>query len=113
MIRGYPEQSIGPRNASGAPLGGHSQLLLNLEITVPIVKEQFYGLLFADAGNAWGSQPEISIFDLRRSVGFGIRIVAPMVGIMGFDFAWGVDRRQVDGAPVQMMTHFQFGPQFY
>ena len=113
MIRGYPEQSIGPRNASGTPLGGNSQLLLNLEITVPIVKDQFYGLLFADAGNAWASQPEISIFDLRRSVGFGIRIVAPMVGIMGFDFAWGVDRRQVDGAPVQMMTHFQFGPQFY
>ena len=70
-------------------------------------------MIFADAGNAWDDLEKISTADLRRSVGFGIRIVAPVVGIMGFDFAWGIDRRRVDGQPVQMITHFQFGPQFF
>ncbi len=109
MLRGYPEQSVRPRNV----IGGHSQLLMNMEISVPIVKNQFYGLFFADAGNSWANLSETSIFDLRRGVGFGIRIIAPVVGIMGFDFGWGLDRERVDGAKTQMITHFQFGPQFF
>ena len=112
MLRGYADQSVGPQN-EGGQIGGVAQLLFNAEISIPIVNNQFYGLLFADAGNAWDEIGKISTFDLRRSVGFGIRIVAPVVGIMGFDFAWGIDRTRVDESPVQMMTHFQFGPQFY
>lgn len=113
MLRGYTDQSIGPRNSSGAAIGGNSQLLFNAELSIPIAPNQFYGLLFADAGNAWDNQSKISMFDLRRSVGFGIRIVAPLLGIMGFDFAWGLDRELVDGQPTGMTTHFQFGPQFF
>lgn len=112
MVRGYPEQSLGPR-INGVPDGGDSQLLFNLEFTLPIVKQQFYALAFADAGNSWDSISEASIFDLRRSVGIGFRMIAPVVGIMGFDFAWGFDRRRVDGQKPQMVTHFQFGPQFF
>ena len=112
MLRGYPDQSVGPQNRGGQ-IGGVAQLLFNAEISIPIVQNQFYGLIFADAGNAWDDLGKISTADLRRSFGFGIRIVAPVVGIMGFDFAWGVDRARVDGQPVQMITHFQFGPQFF
>lgn len=115
MLRGYEDRSIGPRNASGVPIGGNSQLLFNIELSIPLAQNQFYGLLFADAGNAWGDLSQISMFDVRRSVGFGIRIVAPMLGIMGFDFGWGFDRQDVLGnrLPTQMVTHFQFGPQFF
>lgn len=113
MLRGYTDQSVGPRNANGAAIGGNSQLLFNAEMSIPIAPNQFYGLIFADAGNAWDKQSKISMFDLRRSVGFGIRIVAPLLGIMGFDFAWGLDRELVDGQPTGMTTHFQFGPQFF
>jgi outer membrane protein insertion porin family len=112
MLRGYQDQSVGPQN-KGGQIGGVAQLLFNAEVSIPIVANQFYGLIFADAGNAWDDLEKISTADLRRSVGFGIRIVAPVVGIMGFDFAWGIDRRRVDGQPVQMITHFQFGPQFF
>ncbi len=112
MVRGYPEQSLGPVTG-GVISGGNSQMLVNFQITVPIIKQQFYALAFADAGNSWENISETSMFDLRRSVGFGFRIMAPVVGIMGFDFAWGVDRRRVDNLKPQMMTHFQFGPQFF
>ena len=113
MLRGYADQSVGPRNSNGAAIGGNTQLLFNAELSIPIAPNQFYGLLFADAGNAWDNQAKISMFDLRRSVGFGIRIVAPLLGIMGFDFAWGLDREIVDNRPTGMTTHFQFGPQFF
>ena len=113
MLRGYQDQSVGPRNSSGGALGGTTQLLFNTELSIPIAPNQFYGLIFADAGNAWDNRSKISMFDLRRSVGFGIRIVAPLLGIMGFDFAWGLDRELVDGRPTGMTTHFQFGPQFF
>ncbi|MBB27351.1 MAG: outer membrane protein assembly factor BamA [Gemmatimonadetes bacterium] len=112
MVRGYPEQSLGPVTG-GVISGGSSQMLVNFQITVPIVKQQFYALAFADAGNSWENISETSMFDLRRSLGFGFRIMAPVVGIMGFDFAWGIDRRRVDNLKPQMMTHFQFGPQFF
>ena len=113
MIRGYLEQSVGPRNASGTPIGGHSQLIFNVEMSLPIVKQQFFGLAFFDAGNSWERVGETSLFDLRRSLGFGVRIMTPVLGVMGFDFAWGLDRRRVDGAAPQMVTHFQIGPQFF
>ena len=112
-LRGYSDQSIGPRNTNGVPIGGRAQFLVNNEITIPVVENQIYFIAFADAGNAWESADQISLFDLRRSVGFGIRIMAPVVGILGFDFGWGLDRRDVDGRPTEMVTHFQFGPQFF
>ena len=114
MLRGYEDQSIGPLNSAGVPIGGTSQLLFNAEISIPLAENQFYALLFADAGNAWDDHSKISMLDVKRSVGFGIRIVAPLLGIMGFDFGWGFDRRDLAGnkLPTQMLTHFQFGPQF-
>ncbi len=114
QLRGYEDQSVGPLNSAGVPIGGTSQLLFNAEVSIPLAVNQFYALVFADAGNAWDDHARISMLDLRRSVGFGIRIVAPLLGIMGFDFAWGFDRRDSAGnkLPTQMLTHFQFGPQF-
>ena len=35
-----------------------------------------------------------------------------MLGMIGFDFGYGFDRKDVDGAPAGWKTHFQFGPQF-
>ncbi len=110
VLRGYEDRSVGPRDASGL-VGGRAMLIYNLEASFPVVKNQVYFIAFADAGNSWEHIGELSLVDLRRSAGFGVRIFAPVVGILGFDFGWGFDRSRVDGQPVQMITHFQFGPQ--
>ena len=120
QVRGYTDRSLGPR-VEGFPLGGTSMMVLNLEYRFPIVEQQVYGLLFADAGNAWEGidalnplHPSRSIGDLRRSAGFGFRVMAPMLGIIGFDFGYGFDREKVyPFLPSGWITHFQFGPQFY
>ena len=112
MIRGYNDQSVGPRGTNNTLMGGRSILVLNLEYRFPLTEQQLYGLLFADAGNAWAWMSDMRLSDLRYSAGVGFRLVAPMLGTIGFDFAYGFDRRLVDGAPPQWKIHFQFGPQF-
>ena len=113
QVRGYQDYSLGPKSDSGIPLGGRSMMVLNLEYRFPIAEQQVYGILFADAGNAWATIPELDPLDLRRSLGFGFRVQTPMLGMIGFDFGYGFDREKVDGAPAGWKTHFQFGPQFY
>ena len=83
-------------------------LLFTLEYQFPIVEQQIYGLTFLDAGNAWRSMAESDITDLKRSVGFGVRIVAPMLGVIGFDLAYGFDNL-LGG---EWHPHFQLGTQF-
>ena len=113
QVRGYPDYSLGPKRADGISLGGRSMMVLNLEYRFPIAEQQVYGILFADAGNAWETIPDLNPLDLRRSLGFGFRVQTPMLGMIGFDFGYGFDRKEVDGAPAGWKTHFQFGPQFY
>ena len=113
QVRGYPDASLGPRDPSGRPLGGRSMMTLNLEYRFPITERQVVGLVFADAGNAWSGLYDFNPLDLRRSVGVGFRVLTPMLGMIGFDFAYGFDRRKVDGRAPGMSTHFQFGPRFF
>ncbi len=123
-LRGYSPGSIGNARV------GRSFFSFVTELSYPIVPGTFYGLAFFDAGNVFGNLSkytddgsglrfnaiprdqapspfdEIDFTDLRRDIGLGFRLVVPMVGIMGFDFGWGLDdeeeirtgaRRKQDG----------------
>jgi outer membrane protein insertion porin family len=110
-IRGYGDwgTDIGPRDSFGNPLGGRTALVLNVEYKVPLTSG-VYALAFADAGNVWESFSDIEIDsrdDLKRGAGVGIRIEIPMMGVMGFDFGYGFDRRDPGWVP-----HFQIGTAF-
>ena len=113
QVRGYPDASLGPRDAAGNALGGRSMMTLNLEYRFPITERQVVGLVFADAGNAWSGVYDFNPIDVRRSVGVGFRVLTPMLGMIGFDFGYGFDRRKVDGRQPGLSTHFQFGPRFF
>ena len=114
QVRGYPDGSLGPRDPeTRLLLGGRSMMTINIEYRFPITERQVVGLAFADLGNAWAGIPDISPLDMRRSIGTGFRVITPMLGRIGFDFAYGFDRREVDGVRPGLMTHFQFGPRFF
>ncbi len=51
-----------------------------------------YGLMFADAGNAWNRFSEFNPLKLNRDVGMGIRVFLPMFGLLGLDYGIGVDK---------------------
>ncbi|MFH1570863.1 MAG: outer membrane protein assembly factor BamA, partial [Gemmatimonadota bacterium] len=66
QVRGYPDASLGPRDAYGNNSGGRSMLVINLEYRFPITERQVVGLVFADAGNAWAGIGDMNPTDLRR-----------------------------------------------
>jgi outer membrane protein insertion porin family len=111
IVRGYSEAALAPRNSKGALLGGIAEVIYNLELQVPILKGQMYGLVFADAGNAWRGKSEIRpLTDLYTGAGFGFRLVVPGVGVIGFDYGYGFDT--IHGEKPGWKPHFQIGQEF-
>ncbi len=110
-LRGYEDGQVGPVTSSGSPIGGKAMVKNTLELRFPIAPNPtIYGLFFAEGGNAWEELGQISPFDLRRSVGLGVRLFMPMIGIIGLDFGYGFDYYDVYGRRSgKWKIHFQFG----
>lgn len=99
-IRGYPERSL-PVGATG----GKTIFYGNAELRFPIpgTENMLKGIVFYDIGNAW-KELEINLDQLRRGVGFGIRINLP-VGALRFDMGYSIDRNVWE-------PHFSIGQMF-
>jgi len=110
-LRGYDDGTVGPLTRSGNPIGGKSMVKNSLELRFPIAPNPtIFGLFFMEGGNTWEQIGETDPFDLRRSVGAGIRLFMPMIGIIGIDFGYGFDHyNQYGKREGQWKVHFQFG----
>ena len=93
MLRGYPDNGIGPKGGVYySALGGTVLFKYASELRFKISDSPaMYTFLFAEAGNIWADFNETDIFNLKRSLGFGIRINMPMLGMMGYDVGYGFD----------------------
>ena len=71
-----------------------------------------YALGFFEAGDSWNNFDSFNPFQVKRSAGFGVRIMLPMFGLMGLDYGWGFD--EVIGNPDANggQFHFSIGQQF-
>jgi outer membrane protein insertion porin family len=67
-----------------------------------------YGLVFAEAGNAWTTLKDFSPFDLKRSAGVGVRIYLPMIGLMGIDWGYGFDAPNYGSTEKRSGSNFHF-----
>lgn len=104
-LRGYENGSIA-QNAS-------AYTRLALELRYPLILEPsstIYVLGFVEAGNAWEEIKDFNPFDLKRSAGFGARIMLPMIGLMGIDWAYGFDK--INGLRSGSQFHFVIGQEF-
>ena len=110
-LRGYDDGQVGPLSTGGSPLGGKTMLKTSAELRFPISPNPtIFGLFFAEGGNAWETLDLTDPFDLRRSVGAGLRLFMPMIGIIGIDFGYGFDHFDANGnRKGQWKVHFQFG----
>lgn len=99
----YATDMIGLRGYDNSALAGQNRLIrygyaysrLSMELRYPFILEPsstIYGMVFVEAGNAWGSVKDFNPFDLKRSAGVGVRIFLPMIGLMGIDWAYGFDK---------------------
>ena len=118
-LRGYEELTITPSGhvPRGAPgfsrldRVGESYFALTASVGLNL-GGNFFVNTFYDAGNVWASSLGLNPTDLLRGFGIGVSIVTPM-GPLGLDYAYGIDRRDVNGNPDPgWKLHFRFGQIF-
>jgi outer membrane protein insertion porin family len=119
-VRGFGENSIGPRGANGGEIGGDFYVNTNLELQFPLL----YGLggaIFFDGGGLYLlqcdadcreqrdiSRAALNFDNFRRSVGAGLRYHTP-VGPIAVDYGIKLDRR---GGESFGRLHFSIGTTF-
>ena len=98
-LRGFSRDSVGGQDADEPAAsagqtasGGNSVFNYLAEIGFPLVAG-FRIVGFTDAGNAFITNSDFDLTQLRYSAGLGLRYVTP-VGPLRLDFGFKLDRRQ-------------------
>lgn len=111
-VRGFDQGTLGPRDVTGASLGGPKKLTLNTELIAPFPGAGNDRTLriytFADLGNVFGEDEKIRLRDLRASLGVGVSWVSPL-GPLRLAIAQPV--RKFPGDRIQKLQ-FQIGTSF-
>jgi outer membrane protein insertion porin family len=88
-LRGYEDNSVS--SGAGDPIIAKYTLELRYPISLN-PSATFFALAFAEAGNTFPSISRFNPFNVKRSVGVGIRVFLPMFGMLGLDYGLGFDR---------------------
>jgi outer membrane protein insertion porin family len=83
-IRGYEENSMGPKDEGGIATGGKIMMLGNLEYRRALFWKFGYAVFF-DAGNLWFSTKHVNTQDIKLSSGIGLQLFTP-VGPLRVDY---------------------------
>ncbi len=118
---GYATETIGLRGYENGSLAGNSTgdayaySRMTLELRYPVMLEastSIFALAFLEGGNAWTDVKKFNPFDMKRSAGVGVRILLPMVGLMGIDWAYGF-QKYINGQKAGGgQFHFIIGQEF-
>jgi len=108
-MRGYANETITPLYYKDKNIGGTIFTRYTLELRYPISlnpSSTIYAQAFFEAGNSWIGSYDFDPFELKRAAGFGVRVFLPMFGMLGLDWAYGLD--PVRGIPSASGSHFHF-----
>ncbi len=108
-LRGYANNSVVPDGTNDTQTGNPIYSKYVLELRHPITlsdQASVFGLIFAEGGNTWNRFTEFSPFNVKRSVGVGVRIFLPIFGLLGLDYGYGFDR--IPGNPDANKGQFHF-----
>jgi len=120
-LRGYQDNVIGNYSTStNQNQGATIYNKFSMEFRYPITLTEaapMWLLAFVEGGNGYGNFKEYNPLNLKRSAGVGVRIMLPMVGLLGVDWGYGFDDvYDSRGNVLQDMNgsrfHFVFGQQF-
>ena len=106
-VRGYEQDTLGPKGRDGTPTGGNAFAMANLELRANIGRG--WGLVaFTDAGNVWRKADSIEAAHLKYTTGLGLRYNTP-VGPFRVDYGYKLNREQ-DESKAEL--HFSLGHAF-
>ncbi len=92
-VRGYPYQSVGPKNSSGDPIGGASFFEASAELRYKLFQSMSI-VPFFDFGNVYElAMPDF--IDFAYSAGLGLRFFTP-IGPLRLDVAVPIEDRSVE-----------------
>lgn len=107
-VRGLGYGDAGPKDPNGEAIGGEKELIFNAEYIFPIVAEyKFKGLVFFDAGRAYGKGEALGS-DLRYTTGTGIRWISP-IGPIRIEWGYNLDKKEGESSS---KVEFTFGSFF-
>lgn len=93
-VRGFDPRSLGPKDETGIVIGGNKELIFTMEYLFPLAKEAgLRGVLFFDAGNAFGDNESYDMEKLRMGAGYGVRWYSP-IGPLRLE--WGYNLKPKD-----------------
>lgn len=111
-VRGFDQGTLGPRDVTGAILGGTKKITLNAEFMAPFPgagnDRTLRWFTFVDVGNVYGDSEPWSFKDMRASVGIGLSWISPLGPLR---LAWGQPIRKFAGDKIQRLQ-FQIGTSF-
>ncbi|MBX9835648.1 MAG: outer membrane protein assembly factor BamA [Burkholderiaceae bacterium] len=111
-VRGFDQGTLGPRDVTGASLGGPKKVTLNAELMAPFPgagnDRTLRMFTFVDVGNVYGDDQKITFNDMRASAGVGLSWISPL-GPLRIAFAQPI--RKFAGDRIQKLQ-FQIGTSF-
>jgi outer membrane protein insertion porin family len=111
-VRGFEQGTLGPRDVTGASIGGSRKITLNGEVVSPFPGAgndktlRLFG--FVDVGNVYGDSEKITFSSLRASAGLGLSWLSP-IGPLRIAIAQPI--RKQAGDRIQRLQ-FQIGTSF-
>ena len=111
-VRGFEQGTLGPRDVTGASIGGPKKITLNVEAIAPFPGAgndrslRMFG--FVDVGNVYGENEKVDFGTLRASAGVGLSWLSP-IGPLRLAAAFPV--RKFAGDKIQKFQ-FQIGTSF-
>lgn len=106
-VRGYAQDTLGPKGADGNPTGGNAFAMGNMEMRVYSGKG--IGVVgFLDAGNVWQKINQADISGFKYTTGIGLRYQTP-AGPLRVDYGHKLNR---DTGESKGELHFSIGHAF-
>lgn len=116
-LRGYEDGALTPYRY-GMTDYAHVYNKYTVELRYPFIlkpSSTIYGLVFAEGGNAFSGWDKFNPFEIKRSLGVGVRLYLPIVGMLGIDWGFGFDKPNNQINPTKRsggQIHYVIGMQF-
>lgn len=106
-VRGYAQDTLGPKGADGNPTGGNVFAMGNLELRA--YSSKGFGIVgFIDSGNVWQKLSQADASGFKFTTGIGIRYKTP-AGPLRIDYGHKLNREQGES---KGELHFSIGHAF-
>lgn len=94
-VRGYAQDTLGPKGQSGDPTGGNAYLMGNAEMRISVI-DNFGLVTFVDLGDVWSRISDYSLSSLKYTTGLGLRYMTA-AGPIRLDYGYKINRGQNEG----------------